>query len=103
MSYEIKAGDLDPPITDTLLDQDNAAVSLAGASVSFKFRLRGTSTWTTAVATVTDSAAGTVSYRFTSGQTDAAGAYEYAWVKTTSGNPRTFPSGTDYPLFYINE
>jgi autotransporter translocation and assembly factor TamB len=102
MSYEIKVGDLDPPIRATLKDQDMTVVDLTGGTVTFRWRLRGSSSWTSGSASITSAAAGTVSYRFTTGQTDVAGTYESEWKVTTSGNPRTYPSH-EYELFYIND
>jgi hypothetical protein len=100
MSYEIKVDDLSPAITATLKDQDDAAVNITGATVTFRWRLKGASSWTSGSASITSGAGGTVSYQWTTGQTATAGTYESEWKVTASGNTRTFPSN-EYSLFYI--
>ncbi len=102
MAFNIKVGDLDPPVRATLKDQDNTAVDITGGTVTFRWRRKGTSTWTSGSASITLASAGTVYYRFTTGQTDTAGTYESEWIVTTSGNPRTYPS-EGFELFYIND
>ena len=103
MSYQIKVGDLEPTIRATLKDQDNAAVAFVGTeTVTFRWRLKGSSTWTSGTGAFTSASAGTVYYRFTTGQTDTAGTYESEWkITNVSSQPRTFPS-EGYEYFAIN-
>lgn len=107
MSYEIKVGDLDPPIPAFLLDQDEAAVDQAGRTVAFRWRLKDSGEAgfnAPQAATVVDAPTAEVEYRFVVGETDIEGDYEGEWQSDDGlGNVRTFPSGQGiYHNFRIN-
>ncbi len=101
--YECKVGDTDPPIPFFCKDGDGNAVNLTGSTISFQWRLKGsTGAWTSGNATIVSASAGSAQYRFTAQQTATAGTYEFKVVVTSgSGFVRTFPSSDGYPLFYV--
>ena len=92
MAFIIKQGDLLPPITATLTDEDKVAQNLTGYTMQIRFRRRGQTTTTTAAAIITDAANGEVSYSWISGDTDAAGLYDAEWVGDNGGDQQTWPT-----------
>jgi Rib/alpha/Esp surface antigen-like repeat protein len=90
----IKQNDTNPAMQFTLQDSDEQAVSLVGATARFLMRARGGSdVKTNAVASITDAAAGVVTYTPVAADTDTPGQYE-AEVEITysDGTKETFPS-----------
>jgi hypothetical protein len=90
--FSIKSGSTSPPLVVTLMDGDTPAV-LTGATVRIRMRSRlGGALVVDSPATVTDAAAGVVSYQWQAGDTDEVGEYEIEFEVTFSGGfEQTFP------------
>lgn len=99
MAYEIKRGDLEPPLDATLKQADGSAIDLTTAG-SVKALIRHAHSGVVAVnraITIVDAAAGKVRVTWATGETDVAGPYELeAEITWFSGRPQTVPSGPYY-------
>lgn len=92
---KIKRLALLPTFRVTLLDPatGNTGMNLAGATVTFRMRLRDTDvSKVSATATVIDAANGVVEYVWTGTDTDTAGEYEGDWRATIGGKLGIWPS-----------
>lgn len=98
-TFNIKQGDTSPSIQYALTP---TSVVLTGATVVFRFRAVGSTTWTSKSASVvTATATPTVKYDWASGDTDTAGFYEAEFVVTYSDSTEeTFPNN-DYIVLRI--
>jgi hypothetical protein len=90
-TFDIKTGDTRPSIVYALTP---TTVDLSGASVAFRYRIAGTTTWTTKTATVsTPTGTPTVLYNWQTGDTATPGFYEAEFVVTyLGGDIETFPN-----------
>ncbi len=93
--YTIKRGDLLPVPQATTLASDGAAINLTTATgVVFRYRLQGTTTWTTKTAVIVTAASGIVRYDWVAPDTDITpGLYEAEYVITWPvAKPQTVPN-----------
>lgn len=90
----LKRGDRLPLLDRTLLDENDDAVDLTGATVRFIMRAYGaTNPKISAAATVLDAPTGRVRYSWTANDTDTAGHYQAEFEVTFSnGRKETFPN-----------
>jgi hypothetical protein len=91
----MKVGDLRPIVQATISDS-NGPVNLTGATVQFLMTPRGTGTpKVNSAATIVSPTAGTVSYSWSTTDTDTPGAY-YAEFRAAMGDGTkcTFPNST---------
>lgn len=92
---KIKRGARLPAFRVTLLDPNNSRVgyNLAGATVTFRMRVKGTDIAVVdKSATIIDAANGVVEYQWASGDTDVADEYDVDWRVTTGGLLGIWPS-----------
>lgn len=104
--FSIHKDDTDPPIDDTLMDEDRNAKDLTGASVDFIMKdPTASSAKVSAAATVVNASAGEVEYEWSSGDTDTTGWYKAEWEVTYGdGDIETFPTEPrDYVIVHVEE
>ena len=92
-TFELFAGDLDPPLQFTIESAvTQAPVDLTGATAAFTMTdLDGNVLINSAAATVDDPTLGSIVYAWQAGDTDTAGNHDGQLVVTYSGgNPGTF-------------
>src|SRR5437762_155508 len=106
--YEIKRGDLEPPMEFTLRQEDGTPIDVRGAdSVKTIIRLTNASHIATIIvnraATIVSATAGQGLHIWADGETDQAGGCEAEWQITwPTGRPQTVPSGTEFFTFTIH-
>lgn len=95
-TFYIKQGDRLPPVEAALQRADGTAVTLAGATVKFLMRVRGTvaPVVVDAAAVVVDAGTGQVRYDWADGDTATVGDYdaEFEVTVTASGKKQTVPN-----------
>jgi hypothetical protein len=103
--FYIKQNDTGPSIQATLKDADGVAVSLAGATVSFKMRKQGSATpKVNAAATIVNSTAGIVKYNWIAADTNTVGTYQAEFQVTYSDlSVETFPNATYLKVKVIDD
>jgi len=100
---KVKRGDVGVIFADTLTEDDEA-VNLTGATVTFILRLRGGTVPVTGTATIVDATGGTVSYATVAGNLDVAGLYNQEWEVTYgNGDKFTYPSDTWNPVRIVGD
>ena len=103
--FYIKQNDTAPSIQATLKDADGIAVSLAGATVSFKMRKQGSATAkVNAAATIVNSAEGIVKYNWIAADTNTVGTYQAEFQVTyANATVETFPNATYLKVKVIDD
>lgn len=93
-SFFLMKGDRLPKIQATLLDANQAAINLTGASVVFRMRAVGSTgaPKVSAAAVILSAVAGTVEYSWAAADVDTVGAFDAQWVVTYSGLNQTVPN-----------
>jgi len=95
--FYVGQGDLLPALTGVLLNIDQSAVDLTGATVSVQLVEMATGNVTLLPAAIIDNPTlGQVAHVWISGETQRPGAYFYHWLVTWPGNagPESFPNDT---------
>jgi len=102
---KIKRHDTAPAFTATLQDANNDAVDISGAAVLFLMRNpRTRELKVSSAATITDAAAGRISYAWAAGDTDTPGVYQVeVQVTFGSGEVETFPNGSHHRLEVLKD
>lgn len=92
--HEIKRNDTRPYFPATLVFDNGSVAPITGASIRFIARRRSDGqTKIDGAAVITDDAAGEVEYRFTTTDTDEAGAFDCEWEVTYADfTVQTFPT-----------
>lgn len=95
--FNIRQNDDDPPIDDTLQDEDGNTVDLTTInSVNFHMEASDGTVKVNAAASVTDGANGKVEYQWSGTDTDTVGWYKATWeVEYSDTDKETFPTGTE--------
>lgn len=95
MAFEIKRGDLEPPLNAQLIQADSTPINLSTA-VSVRALVRHTTTQVLAVnrvVTIVDAVTGKVRILWATGETAIDGPYEVEFeVMWPGGRPQTVPS-----------
>lgn len=94
LSFNLKRGDTFPAITGALTYSDGTIVNLTGASVQIVMRSQtGSQPKVSKTATIVSPIGGTVSYSWTTQDTDTAGEYDVEWIVTYFGGAvQRFPT-----------
>lgn len=94
-----------PILRDTLYDPDGKVAILAGATVLFKMRAKGSQVVKiSSAAVITDAQAGTVQYVWASGDLDTVGEFEAQWEVTYSGGGvQTYPNDEYIPIIVVDD
>lgn len=98
MSYDFYIGqnDTSPGITISLLDADDTAVNLVGASVQLRMTTASGRGLVTEAMTVDDEVGGVVSYAWQAGDTAVAGTHLAKIIVTyLDGTIETFPNSAE--------
>lgn len=94
--FVIKRGDLEPPISATILDASGTPVNLTGATAPtlvLRPTTGGAALRLTTGTSIVSAAAGTIKHVWQSGETTTAAEYNGEWEVTwPSSRPQTFPT-----------
>lgn len=91
--FYLKRGDIFPKIRATLKDPTGAAIPLAGTTVTFRMRLRGSAVVKVdAEAAIIDADNGRVEYAWAGTDTDTSGLFNAEWSISFSGDAETVPN-----------
>lgn len=106
IDFNIKRNDTLPAVSASLLDPDGNGVDLAGATVSFVYRLstEARSTAVSGSAAIVDSNNGVVRFDWTAGDTDVPGIYFAEFqIVFGSGDVLTVPNTSDLILRFFDD
>ncbi len=107
-TVHIKQGDLEPPVTATLMQAVGTAAATVidltvATGVKFAMRARDGTLKVNAAGTIVSAAAGTVKYVWTGTDTDTPGNYDCEWQITwPTARPQTVP-GAGYDQVCIGD
>lgn len=101
--YEIKQGDLTPPLDSTLTENGDPKDISSADKVVFTMSQYESDVEVSRKAQIVNASEGSVSFAWEEGDTDEPGLYFIEWEVVFPG-PKTqsFPN-SDYDLLYINE
>ncbi len=101
--FNIRQGDLDPVLGDTLLGTDGLPYDLSGVeSITLNLRsLEDGSVRSLTAEALTPSTAGKVNYDWASGDTDTAGEFDGYWLGTFASRPISFSDANNFRLKVI--
>ena len=100
--FYIKRGDRLPYLEATLSDEGGSLTTLAGATVYFVMKQKGSDvTKVRALATIVDATARKVRYEWGVGDTDTAGLFRGEFEVIFGGRPWTFPNPGFIPVNVI--
>ncbi len=93
-TVKFKQNDTLPNLDVTLVDDDDAAINVSGATIRFLMRAPGsTTTKVDAAGSIVSAADGQVRYSWAAGDLDTVGSYDAEFQVTFgSGGVRTFPT-----------
>lgn len=101
--YEIKQGDLTPPLESTLAENGEPKDLTSAEKVVFEMNLYDSDVTVGREAQIVNASEGSVSFAWEDGDTDEPGLYFIEWEVIFPGQKsQSFPNSS-YDMLYINE
>jgi hypothetical protein len=101
--YEIKKGDLTPPLESTLTENGDPKDLTSAEKVVFTMNLYGSDVEVSREAQIVNASEGSVSFAWQNGDTDESGLYFIEWEVIFAGQKtQSFPNSS-YDMLYIKE